>query len=1235
MLQIKNFVELQPYDEVTTFAGAEAERVVKSYVVTGEGGTLAAQIIEELVAPRGAAPALQVISGKRGVGKSHLLSFLRSVFGVKALRTAHHDARLTSALRQLADRTPVAFDLNFASSEPAAFDRVLRTVIGEVLAVADDFNDERWARAVSSEQVFEQVCGMLPLDAQLVLFIDNLSGRWRGSPETVEADLHWLTTIARQAEWLPLRAIIALDEESLTPDHFKSRISNLKSDSLATVIARHARIHYISPESLHEIVAHHLLRKTPKQMGELGALYRQLRERLPHFAWLEDEFVSYYPVHPALDRLAPMIRAHSRSFSLPGFIASAAARALNRPALSLVVMDEVFDRYEYELRKDESLNAAFALYDRLGGEGANSLPVDDRLWAKMLAKSLFLFSLSPHPVSVQTLADSQLLFEEGDAEAGYQRVARILTHCERVCPAALYAEGEGLDRRYLLASAYQVIPLEDQLTAAAREIETADPRLAELLVTIGGQVFSDWCLGSDRGGGPRIPAIPYEVVWRGTVRRGELRFGGVEDVEVGMVAGMRLVRDAEDDLLGLDEVSVGAREDEDEGDWRLVVVPFNCDLDLEAPSVSTLALRWRAGLLNYEAELQPLKMMAALAACRENYQDRSDEVERVEGELRGRVIELFTELYLRRGSLIDHRGPQPIPPEYCHTAAFTDFLAEAVGATLSNCFPDHPRFKGTLTEAEVAKLVVGLFANSDDDEATREAASNFAEPLGLVAELEGSYRLNIFSDTALSQPFVRRLFVLIEKHTESSGLASVPLADVRRTLNAPPYGLQPAAQDLILGALVAGGLIELVDESADERLDGANLHLGFEPGRYPALRRVAPMDYPIEVLTAWANHFAERRDLPAPARADARRRVRDALGRWLASWLEQDLVARFEQVPIEVLTMSAWQVVSVSLRRYSRAAAIVEAIRRETVALEAGLSRIMDVFNLDLVALDHARADVQSLEGFLSWMPAFIGLRNYLLAAEATGEAQIERARQRLLACLCETHKLLDAEPRQVLAAQFDDWRKRYIDFYVAAHETSVGPSAYRDLVASFLASAEWGKFKLLVKLKLDGRNFERDAEALNELVAETRCDLPVIEILQRQPHCCCSFRLNRRLHLGSLLDALKAVTGAALTYYGHLLWRRREELREQLSRRSQGPAGRAANDFLSACGDGHLEGLTPEVVSTLNECLPEPTLSALFPTLPDFGDGHYTKDELRERLTQWLESLPEQDGLRFRVERA
>jgi hypothetical protein len=180
----------------------------------------------------------------------------------------------------------------------------------------------------------------------------------------------------------------------------------------------------------------------------------------------------------------------------------------------------------------------------------------------------------------------------------------------------------------------------------------------------------------------------------------------------------------------------------------------------------------------------------------------------------------------------------------------------------------------------------------------------------------------------------------------------------------------------------------------------------------------------------------------------------------------------------------------------------------------------------------------------------------------------------------------LNAELRQELESKFVEFRKCYSEFYAAAHEAEVGPSANRQLIAAFCASPEWLKFRLLMELKLEGGAFERDAQALLKLAQETRCDLPVLELLQHQPHCCCSFRLHRQVHLSSLLEALKSIISAASTFYSLAIWRHRSDLRTKVQEISDPTFQTELEDFLTACGNGDLSDLNADIVTFINECL-------------------------------------------------
>lgn len=1232
MAQIKSYVELAGYDEMTAFASVDAERVVRSFVVTEKGGTLAAQILNDLMAPRGTTPVVQLLTGKRGSGKSHLLAFLRSILSQRTLRPALSHPQLTDALNRATEKTPISVAVSFSADQTTPFASVLRQAINGVLAEGAEFDDARWQQAVQQEQLFEQTLSMLPLDAQLIIFLDHLSPRWKAFPDLIADDLNWLKLIARQAEMLPVRAIVTLDQHD--------SLSRLESYGFPGEQARSFVFQELPDTLIAEAITQGILLRKPGAAEKLAGLYKYVKSSLPNFQWSKDEFLTWYPVHPVMATLAPFMYAHARSFSLPGFAATATARALNRPELSLITVDEAFDRYEYEMRKDETIADLFAFYDRVNTEAITALSGEDRLWARMLAKALVLLLLSEEKVGVRMLADVALLFEGHDkAESGYERAARILTHFEAHIPPNITLEQEGTDRTWQFQAALPALPLREQLVTAAQEVSPQDPRLATLLITIGSRALEDWncdeLIAATDNPAEAFSALPpesafREILWRGTVRRGRvcLSTGEVENIPS---SSLEL---SGDDLLGVEsdtdyqEPLAGSSEE-----WRLMIVPCQSELSPETPVTSLRGLRWHPGPVADETVWQPLQQLAALRQ-RQHTKEEAEEAARIANDLYEQIQSLFIELYLARGSFVDLTGPRPL--NYRTNVSISELLNQEICAALDHAYPDHPQFTEQFTSEHVSVLLTGLFATSSSNNAAiREQAARFAVPLGLVSESRGKYRLNVFNEAANLPPFIHALVTLVEIHADAEGRADVPLPKIIRLLSGSPYGLPLVAQHLILVAFISSGVYELVDEATGKRLTKANLHLGFEPERFTTLRRVATTDYPLEILHTWSKCLTGRADLPALISPDARQTVRDVLAEWLDRWREQNLRERFEEVPTELMTMTTWHTVSISIRRQERTALIVENIVEETLSLETGLSRILDLFGLDIAALEQTRAKMQSLGDFLDWMPTIIIIRNYLLAAETTGEEKIDREGEQLHAWLRETHELLMAEARLQIEQSFESYCEMYSDFYAAAHDASVGPGAWQEMTGNFYSSPEWQNFKLLTQVKLDGRAFESDARMLTELVEKTRCDLPIREILQRQPCCGCSFRLNRRLSLSSVLDAFRSLVKAAATYYSEELWKRRDELRAALQSCNDEALSAAVSDFLSACGEGRTELLTAEIVTFLNEHLPDVPLVAVLPELPRFDDTSFTREQLRENFNRWIDSLPEADGLRFRVERA
>ena len=1157
MRQVKAYVELQNYNEITSFA--EAERVVSSYVVTSTLGSLAARILRDLAAPRNAnvesqLPSLQIITGQRGVGKSHLLAFLRAIINVKALRGMIADSNLLNAIGLYSDKMVTTIEINFAGFEHDSFATCLRRALCNTLKQSAYFDDERWETAVKGEQVFEQALGSLPLGSQLILFIDNLPHRWRVAPANVEADLDWLALMARQANALPLRAVIVRDEE------------------LGHSQKEDAAVYVVPQDNLHEIIARRVLRKTTSQLRELEDLYRELEQILPGFSWSKADFAKCYPLHPLIYECAAAFRAAAPSFSLPNFIASSVTRVLSRPAMSLITPDEVFDRHEYEFRKNPALVPTLKLYDQIVTNAIAKLPVAERLWAKLALKALFTFSLLSQPANAQQIAQAQMLTEESNPKAAYERVAKLLEHFASSCPEAISLQGSGAESSYLLASVSQASGsvIERQLSEAASAIAAGDSRLTELLLATGIAIFPE--LQPIAAAVSPVEPLPHYVPqtfnWRGSQRSLEVCLKG---------------------------------EGFTESQWRLFIAPLN-EADAKQPEsdqqIDEYTVTWRPGAIPGANYLGPLKK---LLVWQEQAQTKlaegqflTEEFRAVGERLQEQTRELFADLYLTRGILRD--------TEHTFSAArgvaeksFQSFLCHAFDALLTRHFPQHPFLAEPLQAEQVNALLREFFLGTEqqaDAAVVQQLAMQFAVPLGLASRNatpeypSGVYQPDIFSEAVQPYPFMQAVLSFMDQHTDESGLANVPLIMIERLLSDSPYGLPYPVQHLLLGALIATHLIELVDEQNNLAISRENLTPGFTLSNYTAVRRVASVNYPPQVLAEWARLLTGDVDLPAPITLDAEKRIRDAVRQWLTNWHLQKMTARFEQLPIEILTLSAWRTLETSKTRFMRVSALAEAIAEGTMDVATALSRIADIFGLDRGALVRIQEEMRALGQFLNWMPTFTTIREYLLAAELTSDPSLEDLRAILAERTQDVQTLLDAAMRQSLEIKFAEFCQRYGEFYASAHEAEVGPTANRQLINSFCTSPEWMKFRMLLELKLEGSAFERDAQALLKLAQETRCDLPVRDLLKHQPHCCCSFRLHRQVHLSTLLDALKSIVSAASTFYSLAIWRHRSELRVKAKELADEQFAFELEDFLAACGSGDLSALNADLVRFLNDCL-------------------------------------------------
>ncbi|MCA1633147.1 MAG: hypothetical protein LC802_05355 [Acidobacteria bacterium] len=416
--KIKDLVEPQSFEQIGNLA-ADPARALAAYRFTDVTADLLARWIDALAElPQGQGAAL-ALAGARGVGKSHTLAVFGALAGSERLRSGVGDAHvLTSARRLSGQRYAVV-----------RVERGSRVTLAEEMAAAFALvfggDDAQWGHDPAGMLA---VAASRALDETLVVLIDTAFNR----PARVNRDDGpLLGELAITSKGINAFVALALDDDIAG------------ADGANVVLSGTYRIDYLDPENLYRVVEQFILRKKPQGRAALSDIYHNLRASVPEFNWSEARFASLYPVHPLVADVAAGVRLYVPTFAFLPFAAGVAARAAARPALSLVLLDEVFDGAENELRRSPELRDAFSAYDHLVAQSIGQMPVMQRHQARLILKSLFVLSLDGHGATAIELCAALLLIDDASSPGAVEQVEETLARFTEAALAGSLGRDEG------------------------------------------------------------------------------------------------------------------------------------------------------------------------------------------------------------------------------------------------------------------------------------------------------------------------------------------------------------------------------------------------------------------------------------------------------------------------------------------------------------------------------------------------------------------------------------------------------------------------------------------------------------------------------------------------------------------------------------------------------------------------------------------------------------------------
>ena len=1183
--KIKDYVEPQAFDEVKDFTGDPA-RVLAAYRFTDATSDLLARWLDalaDLPAGRGVAHAL---AGLRGVGKSHLLATFAALAAAPELRPRVTDAHVAVSAKRLSGRKCVVLRVE-RGTRPALTEELHAACIAACGREAADWPEEPVALLNAA---VERTRG-----GTLVVLIDTAYGR----EQRVERDDGpLLSQLANAAGSTGAFVALALDDDIAG------------ADGINVALAQTYQIDYLEPEHLYRIVDLYLLRKQARARMALHEIYLTLRHTVPNFNWSEPRFAALYPIHPLVADVAAAVRFYAPTFAFLPFASSATMQALNRPVLSLILLDEVFDRTEAELRRAKDLQEAFAVYDELSTNGVAQFPALQRLQVRLVLKLLFILSLDGRGASARDLCAALLFHDEAAPQAAVQRIEAMLQQLSSLAPSgrlpARAQEGE-LHYRFQIGAASE---FDAALTAAVERLDADEETLRRTLSEFARARFSDWPFAD-----ANAAAIELHLNWRGTSRRGRFAQQATDAVahEADVAANEATAHEWELIALTPGATLPTAKQAAPATDANRIAASANDD----ARPVSII---WQPAPLTKDDALILRRLLALRtdAALREFIEPALA----AHATLSAQCERIWARVYLDGGTILraDVRLDWPVQAQAAPTLAA--LLAALFDAPFAARFPEHPRFNTNLNETNAAHLsecMLGVVPEAD----AQSFIEQFALPLGLALERDGALTLEC-SETALAQSWCQAVLALIER----AGNAVVALADVEQALSRAPFGLTRPAQQLVVVALVAQRRVDLVNRR------GARLGRGTIGGTidWPEVLGLVRAAEPLRnaaTLTEWARRLTNDETLASIATADGQADVRAALGLWLEDWRAHAIVQRVEQLPDSGLTLRVWRLLKHMRRTFSVAAEACAAALADAISLEEGLQRLADAFSSSPDQFAQSLAQRDALDEFVAGLARREVVRAYLAGAEPTQLEEIECARRELLLLADDAHGLFDETHCARFERLWQEFQARYTEHYADTHARAVGVEQDRRALAETTDGDAWREFEALAQLPFVNRQHWTQAGALINVLRHVRCDLDVRALLETQPTCACSFRLTRAHELLSATARLteiitrgrNAARRTLALFHEHLAHALHLLAREKSSA-TAARAARLAESFAQDETPALLTRADVRLITRAFEIIPPPEPLRIAP--PDLNHGPLTRAELHARLDDWLAALPQ-----------
>jgi hypothetical protein len=1101
--EIKTVIQLKDLQESNL-----RQMILHSFVITAEVMKSLEMILTSLSGPEGRGAFLK---GHFGSGKSHFLSMLSLLLRYPESWNIllSQEPSLDRFRKDLQPRRFLIVEISLIQHRGTEFleDIFLKNIFHELsLQLGRPFEG-----AESRHETFQEIRrAMRTLGLSgLVLLVDELSEFLRSKTDAhaYHEDIRFLQYLGEEASSFPLWVVASLQE-------WIEETGEINQDTFNKIKDRYPVRISLGRSHIEELVSHRLIRRREGAEEEIKKIFLALRRYFPLFPVDELRFLKLYPIHPVtitlLDRLKPLFSEHRGivdfiHYRLKGDAERGIPSFLERPAHELLGPSTIFDHFIYRIREmaetQPFVEKGFDYYQ-------DEIPQifkdpEQQKVALEAVKLLILFAISPVKIryTARHMAE-MILFRVTDLESeiNYQYLRDILDRLVKESSYLAVTPGKDpLDDSFSITLRPDISSIMRQkIRQGVTEIFPDDRRLFDRLLPLADSPHLPF-IGWAEQGKQRVSTL-----WEHTRRNGTILLRQIDEISLnGVEALANEWKQMEEDFYII--VATTHNIEKQYGHLRDLLLP-----NLREKHPGTF-LFWVPARIREEDEGWMKEMLSTLLLFERYQKEFSESSQQMKDLLQDflnhgkkRLGEILTQAYFSGLLLWDDRQLELSVYGYLSQEKF---LQEFIPPLLSRRFSKHHRihpYMEALAPTTIPNLLRDFFATGmlEVDERSkfglRTILDELLKPMGLVKKKGNQYFLHV---DPRSNELAESFLSLLEK-------GPLPPETLYWSFRKGDYGLLKHQFEVLLFALLFSGNILAYQGQRKKGLEdisrsglqgittlGKGEILGEELLQTIPLHPLIPEKLRKGIFTlpsqeALWNEIKSRKELEVESLQNLLHRLN-----WASSF------QAFKNLPWDSFRRDAqdvlaqWEEVKVSFPPREGLERFLPAATKEPFLSEK-LHRL------------------EEIKSFFGHAEKMLFVYQYLsdprLSIPDRPVYQTLREEKNELLIFFEAGKIsIDNETIQNLLDRFQDFREKYIQAYVEAHQRARSG----DQFTPYEKLRHSRRYLLLTKLdQLEMISVHHDRSSVDRLltgVLLSQCDTPSIESLQSSPICRCGFLLT------------------------------------------------------------------------------------------------------------------------------